>query len=62
MKEYETSECEYCELPIWRYCHSQAGTLKAYAWTTIDPDGEDDPRYGVTCDEQDNAWARHAPC
>jgi hypothetical protein len=47
-----TSECVECGAPIYRYCHSQAGSLKAYVWTDIDPDGgwnDPDPRWGTLC-------------
>ena len=53
--------CENCEQEVWRYCHSQAGSLKAYAWTSIPEDSEDDQRNGVFCEEHgDWPWI-HAP-
>lgn len=44
-----TSTCETCEEPIYLYCHSQAGRIRALAWTDVDPDGDIDPRYGTRC-------------
>jgi len=47
----ETITCERCEETIYRYCHSEYGTTKVYAWTTISSWSEYDQRYGTTCDE-----------
>jgi hypothetical protein len=62
MKTEERSVCRLCDEPIYRYCHSQAGSLKAYAWSDVDPDGEDDPRYGTKCQYAGtmSAW-QHRP-
>ena len=55
----ESSICEECGRTIYRYCHSRAGTLKAYAWTDIPEDSETDPRYGTRCPERQ--LGRHVP-
>jgi hypothetical protein len=58
----ERPVCRLCDEPIYRYCHSQAGSLKAYVWTDVDPDGEDDPRYGTRCQYSGTLDAfRHHP-
>lgn len=44
-----TVYCEDCGDEISRYCHSQWGNVKAYAWTNVPEDSEDDPRYGTVC-------------
>lgn len=51
------SECAKCSESIWSYCHSEAGSIRAYAWTTIGPDSADDPRYGVRC----STFGPHVP-
>lgn len=51
-----TATCRKCDEPIWLYCHSQAGILKAYAWSNTNPD-EDEPRYGTTYED----GRAHAP-
>jgi hypothetical protein len=61
MDSENESTCRNCGAAINRYCHSQAGSLKAYAWTDVPEDDEGDPRYGTFCqDHGDYPWV-HVP-
>ena len=49
MDTQEQVICRLCLEPIYRYCHSAMGSIRAYAWTTVAEDAEDDQRYGTRC-------------
>jgi len=61
MTEQEQGTCEQCGATIYRYCHSQAGSLKAYAWTDIPEDSDTDQRYGTRCAESGSGIGSHVP-
>ncbi len=54
----EHDTCAECGAEVWNYVHSEAGPIKATAWTTEGPESETDPRYGTRCP---NTVGRHVP-
>ena len=56
MNEQAKEYCVDCGETIYLYCHSQAGNLKAYAWTTVDEYADEDQRWGTTCDQDNTSY------
>lgn len=55
--------CDNCGEPLETWCHSQAGSMKAYAWTHCyrEPDDADDPRNRRYCQGFEGAFFRAEP-